>query len=321
MQRRSKTAIAAVMTPREGEFAEALLAGLSATPKTIPCKYFYDEQGSALFDQICTLPEYYVTRTELDLLQRHAEEIGALIGPDAELIEFGAGYGHKVRLLLDALVRPRAYTPVDISRETLTATAARIVTDYPGLKVRPIEADFTERHTLPAPIAGTKHRVGFFPGSTIGNFTHEEAQQFLTRTQRLLKGGTLLIGVDLVKDPAILHAAYNDAAGITAAFNKNLLARANRELGTDFDLAKFQHYACYNPVHQRVEMYLISAARQNVRISGRTVSFAEGEAIHTENSHKHTVEGFQWLAAKAGFKPRAVWSDPARLFSVHWLDA
>jgi L-histidine Nalpha-methyltransferase len=305
----------------EADFEAALLAGLTAVPKRIPCKYFYDARGSAQFERICSLPEYYVTRTELDVLARHAGEMGALIGADAELVEFGAGSGRKVRLLLDALIRPRAYVPVDISGEYLAAAAAQLDDDYPELTVKPIVADFSRPFGLPAPMLGAKRRIGFFPGSTIGNFTPPEALRFLSHAARLLKGGGLLVGVDLVKEPAILHAAYNDTAGVTAEFNKNLLVRANRELGAGFDVAQFHHYACYNPLLQRVEMYLISKARQSVRIARQTITFAEGEAVHTENSHKHTVEGFRALAASAGFTPRAVWCDPARFFSLHWLDA
>ncbi len=303
------------------DFARALLAGLSAVHKEIPCKYFYDAEGSALFDKICALPEYYVTRTELALLARHADEFAALVGADTELVEFGAGSGRKVRLLLDAVVRPRAYLPIDISSDYLLASAARIDADYPDLIVKPVIADFSRPFVLPPVTRGARRRIGFFPGSTIGNFTPEATLQFLRNAARLFRGGGLLVGVDLVKDPAVLHAAYNDAAGLTAAFNKNLLARADRELGADFDLSLFHHHACYNPLLQRIEMYLVSAARQQVRIAGHVVSFVEGEAVHTENSHKMTIEGFRSLAVKAGFAPRAIWCDVQRLFSLHWLEA
>lgn len=303
------------------EFSRALLAGLGAAPKRVPCKYFYDARGSELFDRICVLPEYYITRTECDLLARRAGEFAAHIGPDAELVEFGAGSGRKVRLLLDALVRPRAWLPIDISGAYLARVAAQLDDDYPDVMVRPVTADFSQPFVLPDLTPGARRRVGFFPGSTIGNFAPEAAVRFLGRAARLLKGGGLLVGVDLVKEPALLHAAYNDAAGVTAAFNKNLLARANRELDADFDLSRFHHYAPYNPALGRVEMYLVSAARQRVRVGGQAVAFAEGEAVHTENSHKHTVEGFHALAARAGFTPRAVWRDPEALFSLHWLEA
>ncbi len=303
------------------DFARALLAGLSAVHKEIPCKYFYDAEGSALFDKICALPEYYVTRTELALLARHADEFAALVGADTELVEFGAGSGRKVRLLLDAVVRPRAYLPIDISSDYLLASAARIDADYPDLIVKPVIADFSRPFVLPPVTRGARRRIGFFLGSTIGNFTPEATLQFLRNAARLFRGGGLLVGVDLVKDPAVLHAAYNDAVGLTAAFNKNLLARADRELGADFDLSLFHHHACYNPLLQRIEMYLVSAARQQVRIAGHVVSFVEGEAVHTENSHKMTIEGFRSLAVKAGFAPRAIWCDVQRLFSLHWLEA
>jgi dimethylhistidine N-methyltransferase len=312
-------------SPPEGpdldDFERALSIGLNAVRKQIPCKYFYDAEGSTLFENICALPDYYVARTELALLARHAEEFAALVGADAELVEFGAGSGRKVRILLDAIVRPRAYLPIDISSAYVLASAARIDADYPDVIVKPVIADFSQSFLLPPLTQGARRRVGFFPGSTIGNFTPEATLRFLRDAARLFRGGGLLVGVDLVKDPAVLHAAYNDSVGLTAAFNKNLLARANRELGAGFDLSRFHHHACYNPLLQRVEMYLISTARQQAKIAEHVVSFAEGEAIHTENSHKMTIEGFRSLAVKAGFSPRAVWSDDQRLFSLHWLEA
>ena len=302
----------------EDDFTDALLDGLRGQPKHIPCKYFYDAEGSRLFEQICALPEYYPTRVELGLLHAHAAEMAALIGRDAEIVEFGAGAAEKIRPLLRAAEDPRAYVPIDISGPYLHAIAERLRSEFPMLTVRPIVADFTSDLVMPA--SGAK-RIGFFPGSTIGNFEPEEARSFLARAARMLRGGGLLIGVDLVKDPAILHAAYNDTAGITAAFNKNLLARANREAEANFDLSAFSHYAFYNPVQQRIEMYLISRWAQRVSLCGRAIVFAEGEAIHTENSHKYTVDGFRALASSAGFTPRAVWCDSDRLFSIHWLEA
>ena len=301
------------------DFADALLAGLRAHPKSIPCKYFYDAEGSRLFEQICALPEYYPTRTEFSLLRAHAQEIAALAGPDAEIMEFGAGAGEKIRTLLDALDHPRAYIPVDISESYLTGVTARLRTDYPWLAIHPLMADFASE--LSWPVTTGLRRVGFFPGSTIGNFAPQEARKFLSNTAKLLKGGGLLIGVDLVKDPGVLHAAYNDSAGVTAAFNRNLLARANREAGANFARARFAHYAFYNPVERRIEMYLVSTAPQRVTVCGRVIPFAEGEAIHTEYSYKYTVAGFRELAASAGFVPRAVWSDPECLFSIHWLES
>ena len=302
------------------EFGHDFLAGLRDGRKNISSKYFYDEQGSALFDRICALPEYYPTRTEMGLLTTHAEEIARLMGPGVELVEFGAGVLRKVRLLLDALAAPRTYVPIDISGDYLHAVAGKLAGFYPGLAVRPVVADFTRPFALPHPAAAVR-RIGFFPGSTIGNLEHADAVAFLRRAAQLLKGGGLLIGVDLVKDPAILHAAYNDKAGVTEAFNKNIMARANRELDADFDLESFAHYAFYNPAVRRIEMHLMSLAAQRVSVGGRLVAFDEGETIHTENSFKYTVDAFRALASSAGFIPRKVWCDPGRLFSLHWLEA
>lgn len=297
-------------------FEDSLREGLARAPREIACKYFYDAEGSRLFDAICEQPEYYQTRTETALLQRHAPEIAALIGGDAEIVEFGAGSLRKVRILLDA-ARPRAYVPLDISGDYLSQVVRELAADYPALALKPVVADFTQPLALP----GDRRRAGFFPGSTIGNFTPDTAVTLLKRMRGVLNGGGLLIGVDLVKDPARLHAAYNDAAGVTAAFNKNLLARANRELGADFDLEAFAHYAPYNPIAQRIEMYLVSLRRQSVRIGGTRHDFAAGEAVHTEDSHKYTIESFREMAVKAGLKPRAVWTDTERLFSIHWLES
>ena len=301
-----------------GNFASSLFDGLAKTPKEISCKYFYDAEGSALFDAICALPEYYQTRTEVSLLRAHAAEIARLIGPDAEIVEFGAGSLRKIRILLDALVRPRAYRPIDISGAYLRAVARQLAAEYPTVPIDPLVADFTQSFALPD---GITRRAGFCPGSTIGNFPAEQAALLLRHMREMLAGGGLLIGVDLIKDPQILHNAYNDAAGVTAAFNKNLLARANRELDAGFDLDAFAHYAPYNPRSQRIEMYLMSLKRQSVTLAGQSISFAAGEAIHTEDSHKYSIESFRELSARAGFHPRAVWTDPDRLFSIHWLES
>ncbi|HTT97834.1 MAG TPA: L-histidine N(alpha)-methyltransferase [Rhizomicrobium sp.] len=301
-----------------GEFADALVSGLRKSPKELPCKFFYDETGSALFDRICELPEYYPTRTEIGLLKRHAAEFAALMGKSVDLVEFGAGSLQKVGYLLDALDTPHSYVPIDISGDYLNTMAARLRSAKPDLAVHPIVADFTK--PLRLSVSGAR-RIGFFPGSTIGNFTHMDAFGFLERAARLLRGGGLLIGVDLIKDPAILHAAYNDTAGVTALFNKNILVRANREIGAGFNLDSFAHYAPYNPIEQRIEMHLISLKKQTVDLSGVPVSFAEGETIHTENSHKYSVDGFRALASSAGFIPKAVWLDDEELFSLHWLEA
>lgn len=302
------------------EFAGDLVRGLGRKPKEIPCKYFYDARGSELFDRICRLPEYYQTRTETALLRQHANEIARLMGARVELIEFGAGSLAKVRILFDALNEPKSYVPIDISGDYLLDVVVGLEEDYPEMTLRPVIADFTQALTLPPKELAVSRRVGFFPGSTIGNFTREAAVTFLRNAATVLTGGGLLIGTDLVKDPAILHAAYNDQAGVTAAFNKNLLLRANRELGANFDLNQFAHHASYDPIARKIEMYLVSLARQTVRVAGEIVRFAEGEAIHTEDSHKYTIEGFTELAVEAGFVPRKSWTDEHKLFAIHWLE-
>ncbi|MEJ0043317.1 MAG: L-histidine N(alpha)-methyltransferase [Rhizomicrobium sp.] len=305
---------------RRSVFAEEFLAGLRAAPKRLPSKFFYDAAGSELFERITALPEYYPTRTELAILTANLADIATRIGSDIELVEFGAGSLRKVRLLLDALNKPRTYVPIDISGDYLSDVVTALEAEYPHVCVNPVVADFTRPIRLGPLECSAMHRVGFFPGSTIGNFSRPDAVSFLRNARETLEGGPLLIGVDLVKDPAILHAAYNDAEGVTAAFNKNLLLRANRELGADFDAGAFAHYAFYNPVARRIEMHLVSAKRQRVRLFGETVEFAEGETIHTEDSHKYTLDGFRTLAAEAGYVPRAVWTDAARLFSLQWLE-
>lgn len=301
------------------DFREVVLEGLSRPQKQIPAKYFYDAAGSRLFDRICELPEYYPTRTEIALLTEYRGEIAELAGPRASLIEFGSGSSVKVRILLDALDRPAAYLPIDISRDHLVGAARRLAEDYPGIAVTPICADYTRDFALPAAVAGPR-QVGFFPGSTIGNFTPAEAEAFLRRSRALLGPDSgLLIGVDLVKDEALLHAAYNDAAGVTAAFNRNLLARINRELGAAIDLDSFTHHAPYNAARACIEMHLVSRRRQSLEIAGAAFRFEAGESIHTEDSHKFTVEGFQGHARNAGWHPLRAWVDRERLFSVHYL--
>lgn len=314
----AQVAYAETTCEQSAEFVRDMVAGLKKSPKALPSKYFYDDEGSRLFDAICELPEYYPTRTEIKLLETHAPEMAALIGKDVELVEFGAGSLRKVGILLDTLVHPRAYRPVDISGDYLATHATELARHYPDIAVRPIVADFTK----PLAISDSRARMaGFFPGSTIGNLERGEALAFLIRAAKLFAGSGLLIGVDLVKDPTILHAAYNDAAGVTAAFNKNMLVRANRELDTTFDIDAFAHYAFYEPARQRIEMHLVSGARQRIRVGGESFAIAEGETIHTENSYKYTVDGFRALAVEAGFRPRAVWRDPEALFSLHWLEA
>jgi dimethylhistidine N-methyltransferase len=299
-------------------FAAALLAGLQHTPRQVSPKWFYDQRGSALFEQICELPEYYPTRTELGMLARYAHEMVECMGSRIDLIEFGAGATRKVRHLLDASTHIKRFTPIDISADHLTEASNDLRRDYPGVRIEPMGADFTQALALPEAVG---QRIGFFPGSSIGNFDPVDAQRLLSRMAKWLQGGGLLIGVDLVKDPATLHAAYNDAQGITAQFNLNLLARANTELGTHFRLDQFAHSAFYNPPLQRIEMHLVSLCDQTVPLAGERLHFQEGSSIHTESSYKYTVAGFQALASRAGFRPDAVWLDEARQFSLHWLSA
>ena len=303
------------------QFAADLHAALSRSPKAISPKYFYDETGSKLFEQICDVPEYYPTRTELTLLQTHAADMAAQFGPSVQLVEYGAGALRKVRLLLDAMPRDGVqFVPVDISGPHLLAACDGLAADYPGLAIQPLVADFTRPHTLP-PCADGVRRVGFFPGSSIGNFTPAEADAFLRLAAAELKGGGLLIGIDLEKDHGTLHAAYNDAAGVTAAFNMNLLDRAAKELGAEFPSDGFEHMAFYNPAYRRVEMHLRARRPLTLQLGGEMYAFHEGETLHTEHSHKYTVEGFQAMAERAGFKPGAVWTDPNRWFAVLWLEA
>ncbi len=298
------------------EFTTELVAGLAAQPRAIAPKWFYDAAGSQLFEKICQQPEYYPTRVELALLDRYACEIARQIGSDAEVIEFGAGAARKVRLLLDALQTPSGFVPVDISGEHLLGAVSRLRTERPGLEVRPVIADFTQAVELPLPRG---RRVGFFPGSSIGNFEPSQAIHLLRRFGAMLTGGWLIVGVDLVKAPEILHAAYNDRAGVTAAFNLNLWVRANREAGADFALAGWAHSAFYNAPHRRIEMHLVSRCVQRVTLAGQAFDFAEGDSVHTENSYKYSVPSFQDLAHAAGWEPRSVWTDRERRFSMHLL--
>ncbi|MEP6557419.1 MAG: L-histidine N(alpha)-methyltransferase [Burkholderiales bacterium] len=310
---------AGVAASTTAAFRHDLLAALAQEPRRISPKYFYDAAGSALFDRICDLPEYYPTRTEIALIERHAGDIAKLSGVHAEIIEFGAGSLRKIRLLLDALDRPKRFVPIDISAEHLTTAAVALMRDYDHLAVQPVAADYTQPFDLPAALPGTGRRIGFFPGSTIGNFTAEESVAFLRAAASMLRGGALLLGADLVKEPALLHAAYNDAQGVTAAFNLNLLARANRELDADFVLEQFAHSAFYNAPLQRIEMHLMSRAAQAVQVGGCTFDFVQGQTLHTENSQKFTIDGLRKLASHAGFTPGPVWTDAAQNFSLHWL--
>jgi dimethylhistidine N-methyltransferase len=298
-------------------FAADAVAGLTARPKHLPPKYFYDLAGSALFERITQLPEYYPTRSEIGILQDNAPAIASLFPPGCALIDFGGGSSRKARILLAVAASVDAYVPVDISGDFLQQDAAQLRRDFPHLAVYPLVGDFTQKFALPPAVAATP-RVGFFPGSTIGNFEPHEACQFLRNAGAMLgQGAVLVVGVDLVKDDKVLYRAYNDAEGVTAKFNLNLLTRMNRELGADFDLDAFEHHALYNAVHHRIEMHLASTRRQKVRVAGTTVDFRAGETIHTENSYKYTVESFQALASGSGWSPLKVWSDG--LFSVHAL--
>jgi L-histidine N-alpha-methyltransferase len=299
------------------DFLADALAGLRKPRKELPCKYFYDAAGSALFDAICETPEYYPTRAELAIMRAHAREMGERLGPGCQVIEFGSGSSVKTRWLLRHLPRPAAYAPVDISPEHLHRSAAALAARFPEIEVRPVAADFTRPFDVPEPTIELRRRVVYFPGSTIGNFAPREADALLRSIAAMCgPGGALLIGVDLKKDPAVLNAAYNDARGVTAEFNLNLLARMNRELGADFDLSAFRHRAFYNEADGRVEMHLVSMREQTVHLGGRPIRFAAGESIHTEISHKYDPDEFRQLASRTGFDHVALWTDPDRLFSV-----
>lgn len=308
--------------PQAGDMRAEILAGLAVNPKTLPSKYFYDERGSKLFDAICELPEYYLTRTELGIMETQAADMASVLGPRVLLVEPGSGTSQKTRRLLDKLHWPRAYVPVDISREHLITAADRLNRNYPDLEVLPVCADFSQPFALPAPRHPAARTAVYFPGSTIGNFEPVAAVALLKQLRQLAgRKGALLIGVDLNKDRNVLEAAYNDAAGVTAAFNLNLLERLNRELHGDFNLERFQHRALYNPAEGRIEMHLVSLDDQTVHIAGNTAQFRAGEAIVTEYSYKHTLPGFAALAAQAGWNVRKVWADNRRWFSVQYLTA
>ena len=304
-------------------FRDDVFKGLAGPEKTLPCKYFYDAPGSELFDKICGLDEYYPTRTETALLEKYGPEMADLIGPDVCLIEFGCGSLTKTRRLLEALDRPALFVPIDISEDHLLRSAESLAADFQGLDVQPVVADFTRPVDLPEQArSGGQKRVGFFPGSTIGNFDHDGAVEFLkTIAEMVSGGGGLLIGADLKKDEDILVRAYDDEEGITEAFNLNIIERINRELGGDFDVSQFRHLALYNRRLGRIEIYLESQKDQTVHIQGRDFKFREGETIHTENSYKYHVEEFSALAQSAGFETEKIWVDGGNLFSIHYLTA
>jgi len=298
---------------------DEILAGLNRPQKALSPKFFYDARGSKLFDAICELPEYYLTRTELSIMQMHMDEIATLVGPQASLIEFGSGSSLKTRMLLEKLDRLAAYVPVDISRDHLLSAAESIAADYPAVEVLPLLADFMQPFDLPNPRVMPLRNIVYFPGSTIGNYSKEKAHNLLQVMHvEAGKDGALLIGVDLQKDIAIIERAYNDEAGVTAEFNLNMLSRINHEFGANFDLKRFRHSAIYDVEYGRIEMNLVSECEQVVRIGDQSIHFDKGESILTEHSHKYTLEQFRGMADQAGFVVHKVWTDPEQLFSIQY---
>src|SRR5262245_48795976 len=298
---------------------QEILTGLTATHKRLSPTFLYDERGSHLFDEICTLPEYYATRTELGLLRANGAELAALVGPRAEIVELGAGSSLKARLLLASLEEPASYTPVDISAEYLSLQAAEVAAAFPSVAVNPVSADFTQPFKLPRPLTRERTLV-FFPGSTIGNLSRSHSAALLASLSEHI-GGALLLGVDLCHDPAVLHAAYNDARGVTAAFNLNLLARMNRELDADFDLDEFEHDAVYDAAQARIEMRLVSRREQLVTVDGVAVPFRAGEHIVSEHSHKYFPQELIAMARAAGWRIARSWSDDDNRFGVYFFRA
>jgi dimethylhistidine N-methyltransferase len=301
-------------------FREEVLRGLTLPQKALPPKFFYDDEGARLFEEICEVPEYYPTRTELAILRINATEIASLLGPGCLLVEFGSGAGTKIRILLDALERPAGYVPIDVAKTQLIESAAVLAQTYPNLQVLPVCADYMGHLRLPKPTLPVARTVAFFPGSTIGNLQPADVHTFLRRVAELCgpRGG-LIVGVDLRKDPRILEPAYNDAAGVTAAFNLNVLRHINRELGADFDVDSFRHYAYYDEQNGRIEMRLVSLRPQTVTIGDTKITFAQGEPITTEYSYKYSISGFRETAEGAGFSVERVWTDDKNLFSVQYL--
>jgi dimethylhistidine N-methyltransferase len=303
--------------PEPENLLDEVVAGLRKTRKELPCKLFYDRRGSELFDRICEQPEYYPTRTESGIMTEYADEMSRAVGPKCLLVEYGSGSSDKTRVLLDSLEDLVAYVPIDISRDHLMNSARSIATAYPRIEVLPVCADYEQSYDIPRPKRPERARLAYFPGSTIGNFRPPDARAFLDRIACVCgPGGWLLIGVDLKKDPDVLTRAYNDRAGVTAAFNLNILSRINRELGGDFDIDAFEHHAYYNESEGRIEMHLVSGTDQQVSLDGFRFDFAEGETIWTEASHKYTIPEFARLARLSGFDQKYVWTDEDRLFSV-----
>lgn len=306
--------------PTTGSFFHDVVEGLQSTPKTLPCKYLYDERGSRIFDRICELDEYYPTRTEMAILRDSVDELAREAGEGCTIIEYGSGSSQKVRLLLDAFHEPKRYVPIDISKQYLVACAEALQSEFPDLEVIPICTDYTTPIALPEEIEREQPRLVFFPGSTIGNFEPEQLPPLL-RSMREAAGrdGKILVGVDLIKDPGILHEAYNDAKGVTAEFNLNLLRRINRELDANFQLDRFEHLAVYNEQKQRIEMQLISVTGQTARVGDRAFQFEAGESIFTESSYKYSLDTFARIVETEGLEVKQVWRDDAGLFSEQLL--
>lgn len=309
-------------TTESSDFLNDVIAGLSSIPHTLPCKYFYDERGAALFQKICEVPEYYITRTEIEILDRNRKDIAARLGPNIQLIGLGTGAGTKTRILIEALESPAVYVPVDISEKQLRESTALFREIFPDLEILPVAADYLQPVVLPSPNRTAERKVVYFPGSTIGNFEPNEALEFLRRIARLCgNNGGLLIGVDLKKDVNVIEAAYNDPAEVTSQFNLNLLDRVNRELGADFDLDQWRHRAVYNSSAGRIEMYLVSDIDQFVHLDAHKFHFRRGDKIVSEFSYKYAPDEFAALAADAGFKLVQIWTDDSRLFGVFYFAA
>ena len=307
--------------PPASDFAADVRAGLASQPKRIASKYFYDAEGSALFERICAQPEYYPTRTELAILRDCGDELAAAIGPRARVVEYGSGSGLKTALLLGALSDPVAYVPVEISRSALRGSVESLESEFPGIEITPLRADFTADLTLPPTRRTPARTVVFFPGSTLGNFETRQATALLaTMCANIGPRGLAVVGIDLLKDPAILEAAYNDAAGVTAEFTLNLLARMNRELGADFELAQFRHRATFNPLAGRIETHIVSRIEQDVHVAEQSFHFAAGEAMLVEYSCKYSQPGFERMATAAGLRIVRTWTDPQQWFALELLE-
>lgn len=308
------------LEPAEDDLLGDVLAGLSTTPKRLPSKYFYDAAGSRLFERICEQPEYYLTRTELAIMREHAEDMAHALGPQVRLVEYGSGAGLKTRQLLKELRSPVAYVPVEISRSALLASVERLSTEFPGIEMLPVCADFTQRVALPEPTEPPRRTVVYFPGSTLGNFENAVAVKLLAQMRALVgPGGAVLLGLDRKKDTATIEAAYNDAAGVTAEFTLNLLARLNRELGADFELAHFRHDARYDESRGRIQTHIVSTRAQSVNVGGQVFEFGADEAMLVEYSCKYDQADVERMAELAGLRVERTWTDPAGRFSVQLL--